>query len=520
MRHALHCFFLVVPLLASAAVEPLLAQPSAASLPPTQAVLLGMEGGITYARLSGGQNFGFRYVYPLGNMVELLKFNSLGSGMSGMGGLRIQLPLSERFGLIVGLQDVGLATGATQTIVRNPAPEISGTQPATVWQQYEDDWRFTNAELLLRYRLVPSWLYGFAGGSLAVLTSDGFNATQQILSGGSFEQFPSGTPTGSTFIQLKNYFSVQYYELLRGAFTAGLGSMFEWEAPIFGPVVIAPEVALNVPLTRLFNAQSRAIYASDGITAPNLWYGTFSITFSTPLSSAEPQRARPGVPTVSYIVTDDRERGPQQPPSERAIAVQGVVRDENTGTPLRATLTAIDLTHGARVATSTADSSGHYVLRLPAAGHYSITAEAPAYLFHSLEIAPAQDTGRIDLAPLTLAASSSGRTELLIFFGYNNATLIPESYPELFRVVDLLANAPEMKIEIAGHTSSEGSDDYNQRLSEERAGAVRNFLVLHGIAGARITAVGFGKSQPVASNESEEGRAKNRRVELRVLPAP
>ncbi|HEX5315132.1 MAG TPA: hypothetical protein VFX22_00665, partial [Candidatus Kapabacteria bacterium] len=90
---------------------------------PAQEVLLGVQGGLTYSRLFGSENFGFRYTYPFGNYVSELHFNTLGDGWSGLGGLRMQIPLSQRFGLILGLQDIELTTGSAQTIVRNPAPE-------------------------------------------------------------------------------------------------------------------------------------------------------------------------------------------------------------------------------------------------------------------------------------------------------------------------------------------------------------------------------------------------------------
>jgi len=73
------------------------------------------------------------------------------------------------------------------------------------------------------------------------------------------------------------------------------------------------------------------------------------------------------------------------------------------------------------------------------------------------------------------------------------------------------------KVEIAGHTDSVGSDEYNQVLSEKRAAAVKDFLVSEGCNADRLVTVGYGRSKPVESNESDEGRAKNRRVELRFV---
>ena len=73
------------------------------------------------------------------------------------------------------------------------------------------------------------------------------------------------------------------------------------------------------------------------------------------------------------------------------------------------------------------------------------------------------------------------------------------------------------KVEIEGHTSSEGSEELNQKLSEDRANSVRNYMISKGIAAERVTAVGYGPSKPKADNSSEAGRKANRRIEIRVL---
>ncbi len=104
-----------------------------------------------------------------------------------------------------------------------------------------------------------------------------------------------------------------------------------------------------------------------------------------------------------------------------------------------------------------------------------------------------------------------------IFFDFDKATLRPESFAELDRLLPLLRRFPNMKIEIAGHTDSRGSDEYNIRLSQARAGAVRMYLVKNDVEPARIVAVGYGESVPVGTNETDEGRQQNRRVEFKVL---
>jgi outer membrane protein OmpA-like peptidoglycan-associated protein len=102
-----------------------------------------------------------------------------------------------------------------------------------------------------------------------------------------------------------------------------------------------------------------------------------------------------------------------------------------------------------------------------------------------------------------------------INFDFNKATLRPDSDPTLEKVLTLLQARPDLKLEVQGHTDNVGSDDYNLKLSDARAASVVTWLVSKGIAADRLTAHGYGMRQPIADNGSDEGRAKNRRVELK-----
>lgn len=104
-----------------------------------------------------------------------------------------------------------------------------------------------------------------------------------------------------------------------------------------------------------------------------------------------------------------------------------------------------------------------------------------------------------------------------IFFDFDKAELKPESHAELEKVVHLLTDYPHMRIEIGAHTDDQGSEAYNIRLSNDRAKAVVDHLVKEKVDAARLSWKGYGKSRPVADNATEEGRAKNRRVEFTVL---
>jgi OOP family OmpA-OmpF porin len=102
-------------------------------------------------------------------------------------------------------------------------------------------------------------------------------------------------------------------------------------------------------------------------------------------------------------------------------------------------------------------------------------------------------------------------------FDTAKATLTADSRATLDEVVASLTANPPVKVEIGGHTDSRSSDAYNQKLSEARATSVVGYLVAHGVAADRLTAAGYGESQPIADNATAEGRLQNRRVELKIV---
>lgn len=104
-----------------------------------------------------------------------------------------------------------------------------------------------------------------------------------------------------------------------------------------------------------------------------------------------------------------------------------------------------------------------------------------------------------------------------IFFATGESEVLQQSYHELMMLKQLLEQNPDMQIELRGHTDNQGTQEYNQKLSETRAKAVVDYLVAKGVDRKRLSWVGFGKSRPVADNSTVEGRQKNRRVEYRII---
>ena len=101
-----------------------------------------------------------------------------------------------------------------------------------------------------------------------------------------------------------------------------------------------------------------------------------------------------------------------------------------------------------------------------------------------------------------------------VLFGYDRSDLNGTAQANLDKLNGILLKYPETNITVIGHTDSKGSDDYNQTLSENRANAVTNYSSKHGVVNSRLTAIGKGESDPVASNETQDGSALNRRVEF------
>jgi OOP family OmpA-OmpF porin len=102
----------------------------------------------------------------------------------------------------------------------------------------------------------------------------------------------------------------------------------------------------------------------------------------------------------------------------------------------------------------------------------------------------------------------------VVLFDFDSAEIKPVAFPMLNEAVSILKENPEMKVEIDGHTDNMGSGVYNMKLSERRAKSVMQYFVDNGIEAQRLTTKGFGLTRPAASNDTKQGRAKNRRVEL------
>ncbi len=106
--------------------------------------------------------------------------------------------------------------------------------------------------------------------------------------------------------------------------------------------------------------------------------------------------------------------------------------------------------------------------------------------------------------------------ESIVNFGFDSSNLTAAAKVNLDKLAVVLKNNPDTNINVYGHTDSKGTDDYNQKLSERRASSVKSYLVTNGVAPSRLFAMGMGEQEPVASNDTDQGRAQNRRVEFAI----
>jgi len=206
----------------------------------------------------------------------------------------------------------------------------------------------------------------------------------------------------------------------------------------------------------------------------------------------------------------------------RVSYMQGKVYDAETGQPLGASFELIDLKSSKTVIRSMSDpSTGEFLVVIPVDADYALNVNKPSYLFHSENFSFDQVYERtrpyfmdIGLKPIQVGEKITLRN---VFYKTDSFALDSRSVVELDKVVNLLEINPSLVIEIGGHTDNTGSAEHNFALSEKRAESVVNYLLLKGINKSRISFKGYGMDQPVASNESEEGKAKNRRTELEIL---
>ena len=202
--------------------------------------------------------------------------------------------------------------------------------------------------------------------------------------------------------------------------------------------------------------------------------------------------------------------------------LKGIVYNKLTKAKLEAKFELIDLKTGKTVIESNSDAvNGEFLVCLPTDKDYALNVSKDGYLFYSENFTLTGLHSDADpyLKDIPLQPIKTGESVVLknIFFDTDKYELEPESTVELGKLTELLNKNPKMKIEISGHTDNVGDDKYNQTLSENRAKAVYDYLINHNISINRLSYKGYGESVPVDTNDTEQGRANNRRTEFKVI---
>ena len=205
---------------------------------------------------------------------------------------------------------------------------------------------------------------------------------------------------------------------------------------------------------------------------------------------------------------------------EILVTVKGKVLSSKTNEPIATRIIIERLPDGVNMGIAVSTKSGDYEFKVRPGARYGFFAEAEGYLSLSANIDVEDiNENHEQFHDLLLTPIERGATIVMnnIFFEVSEADLHSSSFPELDRVLRLLEQNKVNEIEISGHTDSSGNDNFNRVLSQRRADAVLDYFVSNGISRDRVVAKGYGETKPIAPNDTEENKSKNRRVEFKIL---
>jgi OmpA-OmpF porin, OOP family len=231
------------------------------------------------------------------------------------------------------------------------------------------------------------------------------------------------------------------------------------------------------------------------------------------------EEPRPAGYSVSFIY--EIEIPEDQQVKFKSNYVKGIVRDKATKKPLLAKIELINLKGNETESLVESDSlSGKYLMILTQGAEYALYVNKPGYLFKSLNFNYSEVR---DFQPITLDIElervTEGTIAILqnIFFDVDKYELKEKSKTELQKISRFLNDNPTVRVEIGGHTDNVGAIGYNKQLSEKRAQSVYQYLISNGIDAKRLIPKGYGPEKPVSTNETEDGRQANRRIEFKIV---
>jgi OOP family OmpA-OmpF porin len=281
--------------------------------------------------------------------------------------------------------------------------------------------------------------------------------------------------------------------------------------------------SIPVNLGTPVNSEGRELYYR---TYPTLGYAVFTSTISSdgygdikfykpdlPLSNDSAVTVRQPVDTITRIVQVNDDSLNTRKGNE--VTVYGKVVNSKTGQPIDAKVIFAGPSSYKQVTNATVSG---YTISIPSTNEYTVTIEAPAYVstmeklgIHTYEMRELEMNFK--LQPVEVGTIVNLKN---VLFAQAKTDILPESYPELDMVADFLKANAHLKIELSGHTDNRGVHADNVKLSQQRVNKVKEYLVSKGIDSKRITGRGYGGTKPIASNDTEESRRMNRRVEFTI----
>lgn len=280
---------------------------------------------------------------------------------------------------------------------------------------------------------------------------------------------------------------------------------------------------INTPYDDFFfaaTANGKYAYISSNRAGGSGGYDIYKVTFWGP-------EKNPVMATEDYLlasivnpIKDNSIEASVEVKTKSFTVFKGKTIDQLTKKPVQADIEITDNATGKVIETFTTNSAtGKFIITLPSGKNYGIAVKAEGYLFHSENFDIPKGSADnlinkvIELKNIAVGSKIALRN---IFFDTGKSTLRSESNAELDRLVKLMKDVPSLKIEISGHTDNTGSATLNATLSQDRAQAVVNYLKTKGIAANRMTAMGYGSTQPISSNNTSDGRQQNRRTEFEI----
>ena len=204
---------------------------------------------------------------------------------------------------------------------------------------------------------------------------------------------------------------------------------------------------------------------------------------------------------------------PMEAQPRATTLLSGLINNDSTGSPMQGIVSIIDLDNGIEVAPKFLRPDGTFEFELINNNNYLIIVQGESY-FRLAEIFKLEDDTQISASVKPLSTKIKFES---IVFGNAESTLTPEMYDDLDKIVDFLLDNPDFKLRISGHTDSDGREDFNLALSQDRSESIQEYIVFFGSVDAeRIIAKGFGSSRPILTDHSDRAKKLNRRVEFEL----